>query len=191
MEAWLNSTERPGSESLAASVDTDQSGYLARVLEWTKSVDVCASGMLQGLEPFSGVRDAIRTANVVARVVVISQSTTQVLEAQWRQAGLRTLVQAVYGQESGAKKTVLQRETDGRDPARILFVGDAPGDKASAESVGTRFFGIIPSREQESWTYLNKRVLPHLLSGQNPDRAIQAWNADFDAALGLSPYKGD
>ncbi|MEX0741937.1 MAG: HAD family hydrolase, partial [Phycisphaeraceae bacterium] len=60
-------------------------------------------------------------------------------------------------------------------PARMLMIGDAPGDFAAARSVGASFFPILPGEEGASWERFRREGWPRFLE--------EAWGSDYQNVL--------
>jgi phosphoglycolate phosphatase-like HAD superfamily hydrolase len=149
---------------------------LNRCLDWSLAVNDLAREHVSSAEAFSNVYNFLRminpegndNASATAKdtgMVVISQSPSALLESQWRSAGFSRYMDAIHGQEDGTKTTILQQYINNGLQARMLVVGDAPGDLEAARKAGAWFFPIIPRHEAESWSRLAYEGWPLFATG--------------------------
>ena len=110
---------------VAATGDPD----LALALEWSEAVNRSIEEIVKEVPPFPFVRESLELMAGKADVMVVSATPREALEREWDEHGLREHVALIAGQECGSKKEHLALTAVGRyEPAKILMVGDAPGD---------------------------------------------------------------
>ncbi|MEX2445067.1 MAG: HAD hydrolase-like protein [Alkalispirochaeta sp.] len=179
---WVDTADALSADSLTREIErigssTREGRNLELVRRWSQAVDRSFEGIVAEVEPFSGVAEALRELYKTAEVAVISHAPTSVLRRQWALYGLDRWVGAINGQESGKKSQHLAaaRTSGGYAPARMLMIGDAPGDFAAARSVGASFFPILPGEEGASWERFRREGWPRFLEG--------AWGSDYQNVL--------
>jgi beta-phosphoglucomutase-like phosphatase (HAD superfamily) len=195
LRAWAERTQNLSNDSLEAeirrlrdiragttlsqSISRDIEEWiieLERCLAWSVAVNALAKEHVSSAEAFPNVYNFLRMINpdgIDARkipasdtgMVVISQSPAALLESQWRSAGFSRYMDAIHGQEDGNKSAVLQKYLDRGVQARMLVIGDAPGDLEAARKSGAWFFPIIPRHEAESWSRLAYEGWPLFATG--------------------------
>jgi phosphoglycolate phosphatase-like HAD superfamily hydrolase len=165
--------------SLNSSTSHDLEEWIAeltRCLEWSLAVNELARGLVSSAEAFPNVYNFLRMINPDGKdhvpsasrdtgMVVISQSPAALLESQWHSAGFSRYVDRIHGQEDGSKSSVIKKYIACGLKARLLVVGDAPGDLEAARSAGAWFFPIIPRHEAESWSRLAYEGWPLFATG--------------------------
>ena len=158
---------------------------LASVLEWSRAVNAAIAGGAADTPPFSGAREALARR---ADTACVSQTPEAALVREWRQHGLLHTVRAIAGQELGSKSDHLRLAAGGKyAPDRILMIGDAPGDYRAAQSVGARFYPILPGREAEAWERLAREAFPRFLEGAYGGAYEAERLAEFNALLPDAP----
>ncbi|WP_225753289.1 HAD family hydrolase [Actinotalea sp. Marseille-Q4924] len=161
---------------------------LDQALRWTDGVDAAIADMVTGVPPFTGVRETLARAGEQADVMVVSATPVEALEREWGEHGLAELVDLIAGQEMGTKEDHLRHAAVGRyDADRVLLVGDAPGDRAAAETAGVLFYPILPGREDESWRRLHDEALDRFFAGTYAGAYADALAAEFAAVLPSVP----
>lgn len=166
LRAYCTSGQPLGNPGLREAVRLDGHPELRRLLAWSEAVNHDIDGRMRPCPPFPSARIALRTLARMADVTVISQTPAAALEREWREHGLRPCVQAIAGQEQGAKSEQLRRFSAGHpDPERRLMIGDAPADAEAARDAGVLFFPILPGREDASWRRLLDEGLERFRAG--------------------------
>ena len=87
-----------------------------------------------------------------ADIAIVSSANRDAVEEEWEKFGLMNLVDLVLCQDVGSKAhCIAELKKKGYADDHILMVGDAPGDKAAAESNGVFYYPILVRHETESW----------------------------------------
>jgi phosphoglycolate phosphatase-like HAD superfamily hydrolase len=73
-------------------------------------------------------------------------------------------------------------------PAKILMIGDAPGDFKAAQSNGALFFPIVPGNEEASWERLYQEGLDRFFAGSYAGDYEAKLVKEFDASLPEHPH---
>lgn len=132
-------------------VQHPESEEIRMILEWSKDVNVRISQKVHGVPPFPNVRESLEALGEHADIVIVSATPQEALEREWEEHGLRSLVAAVKGQESGSKKEIIASLMPNYTSGHVLMIGDALGDRDAARANGALFFPICPGEEPESW----------------------------------------
>jgi len=98
-------------------------------------------------------------------------------------------VKIIAGQEMGTKTEHLKYAAKDKYPAaKILMLGDAPGDFKAAKSNGALFFPINPGNEEASWERLCKEGLDRFFAGTFAGAYEATLVKEFDASLPENPH---
>ena len=116
--------------------------------------------------PFPGAKDGLAAAHTFADVAVVSSANRDAVEEEWTEHKLLDHVDIVLAQDCGSKAHCISEMLKfGYDPAKVLMVGDAPGDCDAAESNGVWYYPILVNQEGESWAELKETGYSHLRAG--------------------------
>jgi len=186
LERWMQSAEKLGNPALERAVQSDGDAELTHVLRWSKAVNESIHQMVHDVPPFPSVRPCLERLQKVADLLVVSATPTEALHKEWQEHGIDKFVQAIWGQEHGTKRQML--EAAGQyDKDHVLMIGDAPGDAAAAAANNCLFFPIVPGAEEASWRRLADEGIDHFLAGTFAgDYQVQLMS-EFDASLPESP----
>lgn len=147
---------------------------LERCLLWSKRVNELAVPVIEKVEMFRGASNFLKMlrpngsskVDLSTAMVVISQSSHDLLSKQWDQHQVSQYVDAIHGQEDGSKINVLKRYVrEGGFTGQMLIIGDAPGDLEAAQAMGASFFPVLPGHESESWERLAYEAWPIFAAG--------------------------
>lgn len=173
---WIARETRLSNPTLEAEVRQTNNADLARVLAWSKDVNLAVEAMVHGVPPFPLVRESLEQLAPTAELIVCSATPGAALQAEWSEHGIAPFITAICGQEVGSKKEILQRTTAaGYAPGHVLMIGDAPGDMQAARASGALFFPINPGHEDASWHRFFHEARGRFLSG--------TYAGDYEAAL--------
>src|SRR5204863_4111514 len=104
--------------------------------------------------------------NEKADAMCISQTPADALKREWAGASIDSFVKIIAGQEMGTKTEHLKfAATSKYAPAKILMIGDAPGDFKAAKANNALFFPINPGQEERSWERLHGEGLDRFFKG--------------------------
>ena len=119
----------------------------------------------------------------------ISQTPAEALKREWAEHGIDKFVKIIAGQEMGTKTDHLGLAAkDKYPPAKILMIGDAPGDYKAAKSNGALFFPIVPGNEEASWERLYTEGLDRFFSSTFAGDYEATLLKEFDASLPEHPH---
>lgn len=186
LRRWIEQEPKLGNPALQRAVDNSHHPDLEQALAWSLDVNRAISEMVSGVPPFPYVRECLERLVDETDLLVVSATPTEALHAEWEEHNIAPLVRAIFGQEHGSKKEVLQVAS--KYPAgNVLMVGDAPGDMKAAQANGCLFFPINPGREEASWQRLYEEGIERFLDGsfvgEYQDRLLN----EFDDLLPASP----
>ena len=171
LQRWVNTAPALSDDALQAAVDicTDPAGRqcLEKALAWSKAVNERTDTLARALKlPFPGAADGLEAAHNVADVVVVSSANRDAVVQEWETHQLMGYVDLLLTQDAGSKSRCIgQMLQEGYDPARVLMVGDAPGDLEAAEKNRVWFYPILVSHERESWREFREVALGKLRDG--------------------------
>jgi len=184
LRRWLERETRLGNPALKAEVGAKGDPDLALALEWSLAVNRSIEEIVKEVPPFPFVRESLEHMAGKADVMVVSATPGEALEREWEEHGLKDRVALIAGQECGSKKEHLALTAVGRyEPAKILMVGDAPGDWNAAKANGVLFYPIDPGFEDESWQRFFEEALPRFFAGTYAGDYMSTQLARFEALL--------
>lgn len=188
LRAYVHSGRPMSEASLAEEVERTGDPELARLLEWSRSIDAAMKAHMPDIPPFDGAREALRKIRTHSDSIVLSQTAEKTLARDWKKHGLAEFVDLIAGPEHGKKNEVLRMVSEGRyAPGRILVMGDAPGDLSAAEDIGALFYPIFPGREPESWKSFTDEAYDRFLNGTYTRDYQQQLIDEFIATLPETP----
>jgi phosphoglycolate phosphatase-like HAD superfamily hydrolase len=188
LREWIGRETKLANPALRAEVDATGDPDLALALEWSEAVNRSIEEIVKEVPPFPFVRESLEFLAGKADVMVVSATPREALEREWDEHGLRKHVALIAGQECGSKKEHLALTAVGRyDPARILMVGDAPGDYHAAKANGVLFYPIDPGYEDASWQRFLEEALPRFFAGTFAGEYMDTQIDRFQALLPERP----
>jgi phosphoglycolate phosphatase-like HAD superfamily hydrolase len=189
LRQWIAREDRLGIPSLRAEVERTGDALLAQTLEWTEGVNRRIAEMVHGVPPFSLVRESLAAVSAWADVKVCSAEPHGLLRREWEEHGLAAYTTAIAGQEEGGKAEQIALAARGRyDVARVLMIGDAPGDCKAANANGARFFPINPGAEDASWEAFYRTAASQFHEAAYTAEREAERIADFEARLPVTPW---
>ncbi len=188
LRAYVESGLSLGIPTLEAEVERKQDPELIRVLEWSHAVNLDIDQNMQEIPPFPHCLKALESIHRNSDAIVVSQTPEEALVKEWALHKMDGFVNLIAGQELGSKAHHLELAAVGKyDLKRILLIGDAPGDRKAAQSVGVCFYPIIPGHEDESWANFIDEAYTKFLDGSYAGDYEQALIADFEQCLPDTP----
>jgi len=188
LRRWIEEETRLGNPALAAKVAETGDPVLTRTLEWSEAVNDTVARFVRGVPPYPFVRESLDLIAARADVMVVSATPNEALEREWAEHGIADRVRMICGQDMGAKKEHLAYGAGGKyDPARILMIGDAPGDRKAAQAVNACFYPINPGNESASWQRFHEEAAEKFFAGDYAGDYEQALTEEFLAYLPATP----
>ena len=156
LESWTQESRELSEPALAAAIAAapagDERACLKKALAWSRATNAEIAALPEEAKAaFPGAKEGLAIAHANARVTVVSSANRAAVDAEWSRCGLLPYVDEVMAQDAGTKADCLYRLCTEADPADILMVGDAPGDRAAAEQNNVWFYPILARHETESW----------------------------------------
>jgi len=188
VDEWIARESKLGNATLAAEVQRGNQG-LAQVKVWSDAVNHSVADIVHGVPPFPLVRECLENLNQFADAMCISQTPADALQREWAEHGIDRHVKMIAGQEMGTKTEHLQFAAKGKyAPAKILMIGDAPGDFNAARKNDALFFPINPGSEEKSWERLQGEALDRFFKGTYAGAYEAQLVKEFDASLPEQPH---
>ena len=168
LQVWAETAPELSNGALEKALPAAKGPCLAKALRWSQAVNKAINALPESEKKlFSGAAAGLAAAQTVADVAVVSSANREAVEEEWARCGLLDHVDVLCCQDAGSKAAcIAQLKGKGYDPACILMVGDAPGDKAAAEKNGVLFYPILVRHEAESWAEFVQTALPALTGGR-------------------------
>ena len=188
LREWTERETKLGNPALEAEVERTGSEELARVLDWSQTINATVANIVKGVPPFPGVRDCLEKLSTQADCIVVSATPNEALEREWEEHDVAKYMAVIAGQERGKKSEHLALAAGGKyPPERILMIGDAPGDMKAARANDALFFPINPGHEEESWTRFHDEALDKFIASKYAGDYEASLVAEFEALLPEHP----
>ena len=156
------------SKAITEAVDPAAKKIFEKALSWSKAVNNAIVALPEELKvPYDGAKEGLAAAHGFADVAMVSSANRDAVEEEWGKFGLLEHTDIVLAQDIGSKAAcIAEMMKFGYDPAKVVMVGDAPGDCDAAERNGVRYYPILVNHEKESWDELVKTGFGLLQDGQ-------------------------
>jgi phosphoglycolate phosphatase-like HAD superfamily hydrolase len=191
LRAYCDSGLPLSNATLKAEAARTGSTLLTEILVWSVDLNADIDQNMPEPPPFQGSEEALKRISKNSDVIVISQTQAITLLKDWYRDDMARYVSVIAGPELGSKIDHFNMAAVNRYPAHaILMIGDAPGDLATAQSIGCNFFPINPGHETESWQRFLDEAYAKFLGGGFSDEYQQELNVTFKTLLpGIPPWK--
>ena len=154
---WADTAPALSNDAVAKAADeaTDPNAklVLSKALSWSKAVNAAIVQLDESLKvPYNGAKEGLAAAHNFADVAMVSSANRDAVEEEWGKFGLLEHTDIVLAQDVGSKAACIAEMLKfGYDPAKVVMVGDAPGDCDAAEKNGVHYYPILVNHEKESW----------------------------------------
>jgi len=167
--------------------DPEAKKELQHCLEWSKKVNESIAQIVKNLPPFPYVRESLEKISEKADIIVCSSTPSEALIREWNEHNVAKYAKVIAGQEMGKKADHLRYMCDKYDKAKILMMGDAPGDHNAAKANDLLFYPINPGDEDKSWKRFYEESFDKFISGEYAGAYEQKIVEEFDAYLPENP----
>ena len=135
------------------ATDNETKAIFGKALAWSKAVNASIVKLPEELKvPYVGAKEGLAAAHSFADVAMVSSANRDAVEEEWGKFGLLQHTDIVLAQDVGSKAACIAAMLKfGYDPAKVLMIGDAPGDCDAAEKNGVHYYPILVNHEKESW----------------------------------------
>ncbi|MGN1205936.1 MAG: HAD hydrolase-like protein [Eubacterium sp.] len=193
LEHWLRTTEEYSEKSLEREIKITNSNLLQQVLNWSRNVNREIEKIPRDkAKVFAGVKEIILGICKEADVYIISSANKEAVCREWEDAGILNYVIECMTQEKGTKRACLRQVFEsGYEKNNMLMVGDAVGDKESADSVQIPFFPILAGKEEQSWQEGRQTAFPAWLNGKYTKEMQRHFENQFYKNLGRDEKNAD
>ena len=157
LQHWADTAPALSNDAVAKAADeaTDPvaKAIFEKALSWSKAVNASIVALPEELKvPYEGAKEGLANAHTFADVAMVSSANRDAVEEEWGKFGLLEHTNIVLAQDIGSKAhCIAQMMKFGYDPAKVLMVGDAPGDADAADKNGVWYYPILVNHEKESW----------------------------------------
>ena len=154
---WADTAPALSNDAVARAAeevaDPDAKLVLSKALAWSKAVNAAIVKLPEELKvPYEGAKEGLAAAHTFADVAMVSSANRDAVEEEWGKFGLLEHTDIVLAQDIGSKAACIAEMLKfGYDPAKVVMVGDAPGDCDAAEKNGVHYYPILVNHEKESW----------------------------------------
>lgn len=171
LQSWVDTAPALSNDGVAkaakAAEDPDAKLVLSKALAWSKAVNASIVKLPEELKvPYEGAKEGLASAHTFADVAMVSSANRDAVEEEWGKFGLLGSTDIVLAQDVGSKAACIAKMLEfGYDPAKVLMIGDAPGDCDAAEKNGVHYYPILVNHEKESWDEAVATAFDRLRSG--------------------------
>ena len=189
---WIETESKLGNPALQAYCEQNDHADMHQALRWSTAVNEAVADMVEGVPPFPHVRESLHKAQEVADMLVCSATPHDALLREWEEHDIAKYPFYIAGQEQGKKAEHIEMSAAGKyDKAKMLMIGDAPGDMRAARANGALFYPINPGDEDKSWRCFHDEALDKFINGEYSGEYEGALIEEFDAYLpDTPPWKG-
>ena len=172
LQHWADTAPALSNDAVAkaAAEATDPEARLVfeKALSWSKAVNAAIVKLDESLKvPYNGAKEGLAAAHTFADVAMVSSANRDAVEEEWGKFGLLEHTDIVLAQDVGSKAACIKEMLKfGYDPAKVVMVGDAPGDCDAAEKNGVYYYPILVNHEKESWDEAIAVAFGKLQSGE-------------------------
>ena len=169
---WTETAPALSNDAVAKAIedaaDADAKLIFQKTLAWSKAVNTAIVALDENLKVrFAGAKEGLAAAHCFADVAMVSSANRDAVEEEWGKFGLLNDTDIVLAQDVGSKAACIAAMLKfGYDPAKVLMVGDAPGDCDAAKKNNVQYFPILVNHEKESWDELIAVGYEKLRSGE-------------------------
>ena len=155
-------------KAAAEAEDPDAKEVLLKALAWSKAVNAAIVELDEALKiPYNGAKEGLAAAHAFADVAMVSSANRDAVEEEWGKFGLLEHTDIVLAQDVGSKAACIKEMLKfGYDPAKVIMIGDAPGDCDAAEKNGVYYYPILVNHEKASWDEAIAVAFGKLQSGE-------------------------
>lgn len=193
LKQWTEEETKLGNPALEARVQATGDAFLTQVLDCSLAINKQVASIVHNVPPFPRLPETLDDLQGRADLMVVSSTPYEALQKEWAEHDIARFVGMICGQEVGSKKEHLQYAAcEHYEPARILMIGDAPGDMKAAKANGVLFYPINPGAEAESWARFADEAVERFFKGTYRGDYEQTLIEEFLAILPEHPpWKGD
>ena len=155
-------------KAIAEATDPDAKLVFEKALAWSKAVNASIVELDEALKvPYAGAKEGLAAAHAFADVAMVSSANRDAVEEEWGKFGLLEHTDIVLAQDVGSKAACNAAMLKfGYDPAKVVMIGDAPGDCDAAEKNGVHYYPILVNHEKASWDEAIAVAYGKLLAGE-------------------------
>lgn len=189
LQHWADTAPALSNDAVAKAAedasDPDAKLVLQKALSWSKAVNASIVKLPEELKvPYDGAKEGLAAAHTFADVAMVSSANRDAVEEEWGKFGLLEHTDIVLAQDIGSKAACIAEMLKfGYDPAKVVMIGDAPGDCDAAEKNGVWYYPILVNHEKASWYEAISVAFGKLQKGEYAEYEVQK-KREFLANLG-------
>lgn len=152
LKVWTKNAKELSNSALEAAIAQSSAPVLKKALHWSQTVNQAIDLLpWEVKKAFPGVKEGFEVVRSFADIAIVSSANRDAVEKEWQKFGLMELVDLVLCQDAGSKAHCIAELKKKYAADHVLMVGDAPGDKAAAETNGVFYYPILVRKEKRSW----------------------------------------
>lgn len=167
MQDWIENATSLSNAGLKQRLAEAPSELLEKALEWSNAVNK-AVGEIPEEEnvPFPGVLETLQKIHEVADIAIVSSANPEAVHEEWTRTGLMPYVDVVCAQNVGTKaQSIGYLLEHGYDKAKVIKIGDAPGDQDAAEQNHVFYYPILAGDEAACWKAFDEVYFDRFMAG--------------------------
>ena len=172
LQHWAETAPALSNDAVAKAAedatDPDAKLVLQKALSWSKAVNASIVKLPEELKvPYAGAKEGLAAAHSFADVAMVSSANRDAVEEEWGKFGLLEHTDIVLAQDIGSKAACIAEMLKfGYDRAKVVMIGDAPGDCDAAEKNGVWYYPILVNKEKASWDEAIETAFTKLQAGE-------------------------
>ena len=149
LQNWADTAPALSNDAVAAAAANaeceEAKTVLTKALSWSKAVNAAIVKLPEELKiPYEGAKEGLAAAHRFADVAMVSSANRDAVEEEWGKFGLLEHTDIVLAQDIGSKAACIAEMLKfGYDSAKVVMIGDAPGDCDAAEKNGVWYYPIL------------------------------------------------
>ncbi|MGN0297874.1 MAG: HAD family hydrolase [Lachnospiraceae bacterium] len=163
---WVDTSKELSNKAIKQIAEETRSIALQKAYQWSLAVNASIEKLPDECkQPFNGVKEGLKKAHLSADIAIVSSANPEAVIKEWNDHGLMDSVDIMLAQNVGSKAYCIgEMAKKGYDKAKILMVGDAPGDRDAASKNGVLYYPILVRKETQSWEKFTNEALDLFLN---------------------------
>lgn len=150
---WTKDNHKFSNTEIEKVCKTTTNPIFEKALRWSRRVNEIVEA-LPTPKVFKYVKECINKLHEKADIMVVSSANRKAIETEWTDNGIIDIASQIFSQSDGSKSACIEMIKEGRNPEKMIMLGDAPGDMEAAFKTGIHFYPIIAGEEEKSWKEL-------------------------------------
>lgn len=166
---FLDSGNKLTLEAVEKAESTCHKEIFLKAVEWSHNINEIIYNLPpEKIEVFNNAVKALEKIKEKANIIVFSLAPVDLVESEWKKAGLENLPDEYYGQEFGNKSEIVAHllEKYNIPKEKMLIIGDTAQDVKAAEENGCYFHPIMVDDEENCWKDIEETSFEAFAKGE-------------------------